>query len=200
MAWICAAANPGSASAIAAMHPCSAKRAFMGTSSNWVAHPVQMGRANMNLGHAARNCLAALLCAVAPAAHAHGFGQRYDLPLPLTLYLCGAALTVTLSCVMLAIFVQPRHSAGDAAVDLLAHGATRWIAAPAVVAVVRFIAVALYLLLLAAGFFGRQDAFHNIVPITVWALWWVGVGYASVFVGDVWRIANPLATLFAAAE
>jgi hypothetical protein len=55
-------------------------------------------------------------------------------------------------------------------------------------------------LLLVAGFFGNQDAFHNIVPISVWALWWVGLGYASVLLGDVWRIANPLETIFAAAE
>src|SRR4051812_39960948 len=139
MAWICAAANPGSASAIAAMHPCSAKRAFMGTSSRWVAHPVQMGRANMNLGPAARNCLAALLCAVAPAAHAHGFGQRYVLPLPLTLSLGGAALGVPLSWVMLAFSVRPRHAAGGAAAALPPHGPARWTPPPAVVAVVRFI-------------------------------------------------------------
>jgi hypothetical protein len=136
----------------------------------------------------------------ASGAQAHGFGQRYDLPLPLTLYLCAAALTVTLSCVMLALFVQPRRRDGEARVDLLAYPATRWIAAPAFVALVRFSAVLVYGLLLVVGFIGNQDAFHNIVPITVWALWWVGLGYASVLLGDVWRIANPLETIFAAAE
>lgn len=39
---------------------------------------------------------AVLFCAlvVASPAHGHGFGQRYDLPIPLWLYLTGAGLTV----------------------------------------------------------------------------------------------------------
>ena len=141
----------------------------------------------------------AMLGAVSPGiAGAHGFGQRYDLPLPLTLYLCGAALTVTLSCVMLLVFVRaPRDTARF---DLLAHPATRWLAAPAMVAGLRLLAVALYLLLLVAGFIGNQSPFRNVVPITVWALWWVGLAYFSVVAGDLWRVANPLETLFAAAD
>ena len=57
---------------------------------------------------------------VAPPAAAHGFGQRYDLPLPLSLYLFGAAAVVVLSFLVFALFVR---RAGDGGryqqVDLL---------------------------------------------------------------------------------
>jgi len=48
-------------------------------------------------------CAAVAFCAATPAA-AHGFGQRYELPLPLSLYLFGAAAVVALSFV---VFTSP---------------------------------------------------------------------------------------------
>jgi hypothetical protein len=38
-------------------------------------------------------------CVLAVSAAAHGFGQRFDLPLPLSLYLFGTAAAVILSFV-----------------------------------------------------------------------------------------------------
>ena len=39
-------------------------------------------------------------------AYGHGFGLRYDLPLPLVLWIIGAASTVLLSFFFVAIFVR----------------------------------------------------------------------------------------------
>src|SRR5215472_18424047 len=47
----------------------------------------------------------AALVAAAPAA-AHGFGQRYDLPLPLALYLTGVAAAIVFSFVVVGWFVR----------------------------------------------------------------------------------------------
>ena len=44
------------------------------------------------------------LPAFASAASAQGFGQRYDLPIPLSFYLWGADATVALSFVFLVVF------------------------------------------------------------------------------------------------
>jgi len=48
----------------------------------------------------------AAVCSVAPiaTAEAHGFGQRYDLPIPLAFYVVGAGATVALSFVLVALF------------------------------------------------------------------------------------------------
>src|SRR5262249_54077999 len=48
----------------------------------------------------------ALLCAAAGSACAHGSGQRYDLPIPLSYYVFGAAATVALSFAAVALFLD----------------------------------------------------------------------------------------------
>src|SRR5262249_49911156 len=45
------------------------------------------------------------LAAAGPAA-AHGFGQRYDLPIPLSFYIWGAGATVALSFVGFSLFLR----------------------------------------------------------------------------------------------
>jgi hypothetical protein len=148
-----------------------------------------------------RRLAVGVACAIVLPARAHGFAQRYDLPLPLSLYLCGAALTVAISCVMLMLFARQAPAARDyPRLDLLARAPGRWLASPVVIGALRLLAVALYGLVLAAGFAGNQSPFRNFVPLGIWALWWVGMAYVSALVGDLWRVVNPLDTLFAAAE
>src|SRR5262249_61013667 len=64
-----------------------------------------------------RVVLHALFAALAAAgwaapASAHGFGQRYDLPIPLSFYLVGVAAAVVVSFVVVGLFVRdsPRLS------------------------------------------------------------------------------------------
>ena len=142
-----------------------------------------------------------MLAVVAPSAQAHGFGQRYDLPLPLSLYVAGAALTVAVSCVMFAQYLRPATGGqGFPRIDLLATRMGRLLASQVAVAAVRLVAVLAYLLILFAGFFGNQSPFRNVVPVSIWAVWWVGLAYFSALVGDLWKVVNPLETVFAALE
>src|SRR5262249_56104900 len=61
-------------------------------------------------------------CSLALPARAHGFGQRYDLPLPLSLYLFGTAAAVVLSFVIVGLFARRTPGArGYPHIDLLAH-------------------------------------------------------------------------------
>jgi len=148
-----------------------------------------------------RQLAAATAGILAMPAHAHGFAQRYDLPLPLTLYLSGAGLTVVLSCLLLFLFVRRApEGAAYPSLDLLRFAPGRWLASPAAIGVLRAITVLGYALVLFAGFFGNQNPFRNFVPLGIWALWWVGMSYTSALAGDLWRVSNPLETLFAAAE
>ena len=59
--------------------------------------------------------LAALVLFQPGLAEAHGFGERYDLPVPLWLYLYGAGATVLVSFVVVGMFLRgqarrPRRS------------------------------------------------------------------------------------------
>ena len=143
------------------------------------------------------------LCALvaAGAAQAHGFGARYDLPIPLSLYLAGAGLTVALSFAMLALFMRSAPpSDGYWRVNLMRTAFGRTLAAPGVLLVCRTLGVALFLLVVAAGLFGAPSPLKNIAPVMVWAIWWVGMTYVSALLGNLWALVNPLDTLFAWAE
>lgn len=143
------------------------------------------------------------LCAlvVTGQAQAHGFGARYDLPIPLSFYLTGAGLTVALSFAMLALFMR-RAPAPDEywRINLTRTALGRSLAAPAVLLAIRVLGVALFLLVIAAGLFGAQSPLKNIAPVMIWAIWWVGMAYVSALLGDLWALVNPLDTLFAWAE
>src|SRR5579864_5278378 len=136
--------------------------------------------------------LAACSILAAPAA-AHGFGQRYDLPLPLSFYLFGTAGAVILSFVVVALF--SRHAPGTRGYPRVDLGAC-----PGLAAVLKLIAIGLFILIVTAGFIGNQDPYRNIAPTLVWIVWWVGLAIASAFVGDFWALVNPWRSLFNMAD
>jgi len=141
----------------------------------------------------------AIACA-ATGAHAHGFGQRFDLPLPLWLWLTGAGATLVLTFAALALFARRRDfgAAFLRSIDLLQFSSLRRVAHPLAV-VLRIIGCALFVLSLAAGFFGNPDAYANLIVTMVWVLWWVGMAFFCALVGDLWEVVNPLPTLYRAA-
>jgi hypothetical protein len=144
----------------------------------------------------------AICAAVATGqAHAHGFGARYDLPIPLSLYLAGAGLTVAVSFAMLAVFMRSAPVSDEHwRLNLMRTAWGRLLVAPVVLLACRALAVALFLIVLAAGLFGVQSPLKNIAPVMVWVIWWVGMAYISALLGDWWALVNPLDTLFAWAE
>ncbi len=135
-----------------------------------------------------------------PAA-AHGFGQRYDLPLPLSLYLFGTAAAVVLSFVVVALFARHTPGArGYPRIDLGAYRLGRWLAHPVLVGFFKLIAAGFFILTETAGFIGNQDPYRNIAPTLVWIVWWVGFAFLSAFLGDLWTVVNPWRSLFDMAD
>jgi hypothetical protein len=144
----------------------------------------------------------ATLCVVTPGtAIAHAFGARYELPLPLWLWLVGAGAIVVLSFVLLGVFLRGGGEAfKEWRVDLMRIPGLRLLASSIFLRLLRAISVGLFLLIIAAGFFGDQTTTKNIAPVLVWVIWWVGLAYVSALCGDLWRIINPWSTLFFLAE
>ena len=134
-------------------------------------------------------------------AHAHGFGERHELPLPLAVYLAAAGMTVILSFLAMAWFSRRASGVGEGfRLNLLATRPGRVLASEPVLFVLRLAAVALFVLVVAAGLLGTQSPLKNLAPAFVWALWWVGMTYVSALAGDLWAVVNPLDTLFRWAE
>ena len=133
------------------------------------------------------------LAALAPAeAAAHAFGTRYDLPLPLGLWLAAAGLSVALSFVVFALALRRR--AGAASCPRLALLRLH----PLALKALRAVSVCVFFVVIAAGLFGTQDPFRNLAPAFVWIAWWIGLTYLSALVGDVWAVLNPWKALYPA--
>src|SRR5262249_54127842 len=133
------------------------------------------------------------LCVPAVPSGAHGFGQRYDLPLPLSLYLLGTATAVILSFVVVGLFA--RHTPGARGYPRI-HLPAHWPGHPVALSVLKLIAAGVFVLTGPAGFCGSQDPYRNIAPTLVWIIWWVGLAIFSAFVGNIWAVVNPWRTLF----
>jgi hypothetical protein len=143
---------------------------------------------------AAAGCIAC--CAAGPAI-AHGFGQRYDLPLPLSLYLVGAAAAVAFTFLVAAIFVRGAPAEGRAtSIDLCASSAGSWLAR-VLATLLEVASVGLFTLTIVAGLRGNQNPYQNIAPTLTWIVGWVGLAYVCAFFGDLWQVINPWRALFA---
>lgn len=132
---------------------------------------------------------------VAPTkAVAHAFGERYDLPLPLTLYLVAACAVVVLSFGLSAYFMR-LNSNGFSHKLILIHWPRASVIQTLGLLVVRSTGIALFLLVLVCGLFGEQDAFHNIAPTFVWVIGWIGLAFTAALIGDFWPLFNPWLTI-----
>jgi len=137
--------------------------------------------------------------ATAAPASAHGLGGRTDLPLPVWMFVYGAAGAVVVSFAALAAFWPvARLQGGVAGVALAPASRTGWTAAVAGAA--RAVGVVLFLVVLGAAVFGPAEAADNLAPAAVYIVFWVGLMFASALVGEVWRAISPFPALAAAVD
>ena len=52
-------------------------------------------------------------------------------------------------------------------------------------------ATILFLILVFIGFRGPTDPQNNLLPLTIWTVWWIGVFVVQGMVFDVWKWVNP---------
>ncbi len=140
--------------------------------------------------------------AAAQPAYAHGFGARYDLPVPLSYFVAGAAAAVALSFVVVGVFVRGAGAGGAyPAYELTGRRWFDWtVGSPAALLIARLASVFLLGLVVATSLFGSHKPLENLSPVFVWIIWWVGAGFVSATVGNVWAAINPWRAVFEAAE
>ena len=143
-----------------------------------------------------------ILLALFPAAvYAHGFGERYDLPLPLGYFAIGGGLAVILSFAVIGFFVGDTTAAGGyPRLNLFRGRPLRILLTGPVYGLLRMAALFLFLLVIATGLFGTQRPVNNLTPTFVWIIWWVGMGFAVALLGNLWAVVNPWKTIYDLAE
>lgn len=136
--------------------------------------------------------LAAAMVLVAPRVEAHAFGARYDLPLPLGLYLTAAGLAVAASFVGALAFLR-----SDLPRSLHLDFQSPAFVGRALSTVLGVIGVLALAILLGAAFAGPQEAVHNLATVGIWVIWWVGFLLFSALVISLWPEIDPFRRLAA---
>lgn len=131
-------------------------------------------------------------------ANAHGFGQRIDLPVPLSLYLAGGALAVIISFIIVGIFVGKKSATSDyKRYNLLKHkNFANLVENNIFKFIIKLVFVSILGILIFSGFFGNKNPNLNITPVATWILFAVGMVYLSAFVGNIWMFINPWKSIY----
>lgn len=128
----------------------------------------------------------------AESAFGHAFGARYDLPLPLDLYLWAAGAAVALSFVVAGYFLRAdAHGGRPLELDLTATAIGHLATSAPVIHSLRALSLLLFVLVIASGLFGDQSPTASFAATFVWVIWWVGITYLSALLGNVWDAVNP---------
>jgi hypothetical protein len=127
----------------------------------------------------------------------HGFGQRYDLPISLALYLYAAAGVVFISFVLVVLFAGDQ--VGAKALEyrrrpvawLTAAARSRW---PRIAG--GLIGVAGLVAIVITGLFGSTNPVLNPAEYLTWIYFWAGLVILSGLVGNLWYLVNPWAAVY----
>lgn len=124
---------------------------------------------------------------------AHAFGKRYDLPVPLWLFVFGGAAVVFASFLLvLPTAVRPATATGPPLRDVAL------VRRPAPVRML--VAWLLFIALAVGGWIGSQALAENLLPTAFWLLVWIAVPVSCGLIGDWTRPVNPFAAIARACD
>lgn len=123
-------------------------------------------------------------------AQAHSFGQIYVLPVPVWLYLYGAAAALALSFVVTGYML--RSASPGTAVCVREIGDTAWVKlAHRLLPVMQAFSVVGLLLCIATGLWGTKNPYGNFNMTFFWVVFVLGLAYSTAVVGNIYAFVNP---------
>jgi hypothetical protein len=134
--------------------------------------------------------VAAAFALTPAAADAHGLVQRANLPIPEWLFGWSAAIVLVVSFAGLAV-LWPAPRLQEPAWRPLPGGIGRVLGSRPVEALCAAIGVGLLVVVILAGYLGRESALDNLAPTFILIDFWVGMVFVSVLFGDVFRAFSP---------
>jgi hypothetical protein len=143
---------------------------------------------------------AAWLLSTATPAGAHGLGGRLDLPVPIWLFVYGAATVVIVSFVALGVLWKEPRLENKEVGRPLAEPLQKIFTSRIAEGIVRTFSVLILVMLVIATGAGRDHAFFNLAPWLVYVTFWVGLAFVHALLGNWWATLSPwdsLARFFA---
>lgn len=148
-----------------------------------------------------RMALAASVFSAAPMAHAHSFGKVYTLPVPVWLYLYGAAAALILSFLVVGYFVNARSADLNLRSRNIAHvGVLQALLHPAAIGLAQLLSVSGLLLTILSGLIGTADSYRNFNMTFFWIVFVLGYTYLIALAGNSYAAINPWKVLCLWAE
>lgn len=146
---------------------------------------------NLNL----RPCLSIMAASFSPnTAWPHGFGERYDLPVPM-IWVITAACCVVLLSFLITPFIQ--HTSVNVTSKRLIYfqlddpssvmsGQNTWWSNT-----LKAFSISLLILTWSAAMWGSADPLMNFSPTFIWIIWWLGTSFVCMMFGNVWHHIDP---------
>ncbi len=128
----------------------------------------------------------AMLQASARPAHAHASEQVFVALLPTELY-TGVGTGIVALTILLLLLLPHRYAAGLFTTRSL-PGRTHPAWTPRATSLM---ASVFLVFLITQGFTGTRNPLTNLMPVTIWTVWWIGLFLLQGLLGDVWRWINP---------
>ena len=128
-------------------------------------------------------------------AQAHSFGQVYSLPVPVWLYLYGAAAALLLSFLVVACMAGMQRASADYRDTEL--GQLEGVAGRVLIGALRALALGGLALCIATGLWGTANPYGNFNMTFFWIVFVLGMAYATALVGDWYALINPWRVLAA---
>ncbi|KIN70434.1 hypothetical protein Z945_3489 [Sulfitobacter noctilucae] len=125
------------------------------------------------------------------AAHAHAADQGFVLLLPTTAYITGGTIAVAVT--ILLMFFLNTHQLARAFTPYDTGLPGRWFTPPRGFSLLASAALAA---LIYIGLAGPTDPQANLLPLTLWTVWWMALFVVQGVVCDVWRWINPWTGVF----
>lgn len=114
-------------------------------------------------------------------SYGHGLNVRYELPIPLYLYLIASAFIIFITLIFSKFFINNFLKAETIISERHLYK-NKWIGK------IFFI---ILLLLILIGFYGDQGPLNNLINVLIWVWFWVGFAYISILSGKFWPNINP---------
>ncbi|HSX31709.1 MAG TPA: hypothetical protein VLF43_00465 [Candidatus Saccharimonadales bacterium] len=127
------------------------------------------------------------------AFFAHAFGQRYDLPLPLWLYIYGGAAAVVVSFAVVGYFLDKKRI--TASKLRLLGTVPQWVRA-----MLAAVSLVLFSFVVLTGLVGSQVAVENLNVTIFWIIFLLGFTYITLLAGNWWPYIRPSSTIVSLLE
>ncbi|MFD7786279.1 hypothetical protein ACFV4Q_24830 [Streptomyces nojiriensis] len=127
---------------------------------------------------------------------AHGIGSQHDLPISPFYAFAGAFAALFVSFLALGLLWSTSRFRGARSGLALPAALQRVADAPALRTALRGLGLAAATAVLLHLLLGPDDPARNPAPGAVYVLLWVGLVPASLLLGPIWRLLNPLRTLY----